>query len=182
MRERPISVTIVNWMLIALGGTWLIRMILNLHNLRTKEALSQFLLMPLPFFLLVSGIGMLKARYWARGRIYCARRSFSEGGSDPRSNVGEGLCPLPAVLPASPTKFQSVIPAGGLSLANPILVFYSLWRAKSRFPSVKRSKFSFFSRPFFTFWLRLLSGTSGWILTFLSLRGNIIPRFHSHKT
>ena len=66
MRERPKSVTLISWTLIVAGETSLVRTILNLHNLGTKETMQQFLLMPIPFFLLVSGIGMLKAQYWAR--------------------------------------------------------------------------------------------------------------------
>jgi len=75
MRERPRSITVIGWILIVMGGTSLIRTTLNLHNPRTNEVMIRFL-MSLPIMYafsyvgllisLVCGIGMLKARNWAR--------------------------------------------------------------------------------------------------------------------
>jgi len=62
--KRPTSVTIIAWLLIVVGGVFLID---NWNELKVKETLLQFMLaffqMLIPF---ISGIGMLKRQNWAR--------------------------------------------------------------------------------------------------------------------
>ena len=75
MRERPRAITVIGWILIVTGGDSLIRTTLNLHNPRTHEMMSRFL-MPIPIqhafscvgllVVLGCGIGILNARNWAR--------------------------------------------------------------------------------------------------------------------
>jgi len=64
MNKRPTSVTIIAWLLIVVGGVFLID---NWNDLKVKEKLLQFMLaffqMLFPF---ISGIGMLKRQNWAR--------------------------------------------------------------------------------------------------------------------
>jgi hypothetical protein len=75
MRERPRSVTVIGWILIVMGGVSGIQTTVGLSDPKTKELMSRFLM---PIFIsytvsylglfvsLLCGIGMLKARNWAR--------------------------------------------------------------------------------------------------------------------
>ncbi|MEJ2157723.1 MAG: hypothetical protein P8X96_20535 [Desulfobacteraceae bacterium] len=75
MNKRPTSITVVCWILIALGGISIISSVFSFNNPVTRELLSkspipvniQYLMMFAGLVItLVCGIAMLKGRNWAR--------------------------------------------------------------------------------------------------------------------
>jgi hypothetical protein len=64
MHKRPTSVTIIAWLLIVLGGLFLVD---NWKYLKFEETVLRYMLtLSRMLFPLISGIGMLKRQNWAR--------------------------------------------------------------------------------------------------------------------
>ncbi|HMD86976.1 MAG TPA: hypothetical protein VKO18_19985 [Terriglobia bacterium] len=75
MKTRPTSVTVISWILIVMGGIWLIESTIMLNNPLAKDLMaSSPIPVPLQFatwyvgvvVMIASGLAMLKGQNWAR--------------------------------------------------------------------------------------------------------------------
>ena len=72
MRKRPISITVIAWLMIVIGGILLIKYVGNLPGVKGMMNRSPIYILRLIFsyviisFALISGIGILTRQNWAR--------------------------------------------------------------------------------------------------------------------